>query len=63
MNVVLVLCEVFLSIALFEMGRQTPRTVPSDVRPIRLDQRRLRYAQVLQLPGFPVCITTTDFRL
>lgn len=66
MNVtVLVLCVsgVFLSIALFEMGRQTPHAVPSDVRQIWLDQRWLWYAQVLQLPGVPLCITTTNFRL
>lgn len=30
--------EVFLSIALLEMGRQTPRTVPFDVCQIWLDQ-------------------------
>lgn len=61
----LVLCPSgkFLSMALFEMGRQTPNIVPSDVRQIWLDQRRLRYAQVLQLPGFPLCITTANFRL
>lgn len=33
--------ESFLSLALFEMGRKAPRTVPSDVCQIRLDQHRL----------------------
>lgn len=34
----LCLSEIFLSMALFEMGRQTAHTIPSDVRQIWLDQ-------------------------
>lgn len=59
----LCLSEIFLSMALFEMGRQTAHTIPSYVRQIWLDQCWLWYAQVLQLPGVPMCIATTNSRL
>lgn len=55
--------EIFLSIALFEMGGQTPHTLSFNVCQIWLDQRWLWYAQVFQLPGFPMCITSISFRL
>lgn len=55
--------EIFLSIALCKMGCQAPRPLSPKVCQIWLDQRRLRYAQVFQLPGFPLCITSISFRL
>lgn len=57
------LSEIFLSIALFEMGRQTSHTLSPNVCQIWLDQRWLWYAQVFQLPCFPMCITSISFRL
>lgn len=52
-----------LAKSLFEMGRQAPHAVPPDVRQVRLDQRWLWYAQVLHLPGVPLCNTATNYRL
>lgn len=57
MSVVIV--SEFLSPALFEMGRQAPRALPSHVRPLRLDQHRPRHAQVLQLPRLPLRVAPT----
>lgn len=45
------------------MGRQTPHTLSPKVCQIWLDQCWLWYAQVFQLPGFPMCITSISFRL
>lgn len=45
------------------MGGQTPHTLSPDVCQIWLDQCWLWYAQVFQLPGFPLCITSISFGL
>lgn len=54
---------IFLSIALFEMGGQTPHTLSTNVCQIWLDQCWLWHAQVFQLPGFPMCIASISFGL